>query len=913
MTRPDLARLYTASPYAAAQLERHPDWLADLDPAASPAEDYRATYAAENPPPADEAALMRQLRQYKHRRQIRHIHAVVNGLIDEPAFLARTSALAETLIAAAHDWQFAAHCARYGTPLDSDGNPMPMLILGMGKLGGGELNFSSDIDLIYAYRANGTTSGGRKPEEHETWYRKLAQRLIHTLDAATEDGNVYRVDMRLRPFGQTGPLALSYAAMEQYYLIHGRDWERYALMKARPVAGDIDGGCELLATLRPFTYRRYLDYAALNALADMKQSINRQIREEGMERHIKLGAGGIREAEFTVQAMQMIYGGQYPALQTPSLLTALEHLRARGLMPAADTAALRDAYLTLRHVENALQYRDDQQTHSLPDNADTDAWQRLATACRAASVPTLQADIRRARNTIHRHYTATIADEDNAAPDPIADALAAVDWTDPDDAHLARWLADNIADGDTRAATAATLAAHIRANNRHRLPQQTNKHLDRLIPAILSRAVQNNQLDGLAGILDLITAVSGRNNYITLLAEQSALTNHLLNIAASAAWLIHYIAAHPLVLDDLNNERRLPPDRAALQQDLAARLQHIDDEETWQHALRDYKHVQTFKTAWADIHGHLPLMQVSDQLSHIAETTLQAALDHAAHTLQAKHGIPRKADGSPAEVAIIGYGKLGGLELGYGSDLDIIYLYDDGDTDGMTDGAKPIDNRLYHTRLAQRTSNLLSAASSNGSIYTIDTRLRPGGASGLPAISIQGFARYQQESAWTWEHQALARSRPVAGSAALGARYNQLRHALLTRPASPTLRADILAMRQKMHDNAAPPAPDTFHLKQSAGGLIDIEFIVQYLLLAHGAAEPVLSRMSDNIRQLAALEATGILTSSQAMTLRDAYRKLRAEAHHRQLNDRDNRVPAAPWQALRDDICAIWRDVFATT
>ena len=911
MTRPDLARLYQASPYAAAQLERHPDWLADLDPAASPDEDYRATYAAENPPPEDEATLMRQLRQYKHRRQIRHIHAIVNGHIDEPTFLARTSALAETLIAAAHDWQFAAHCARYGTPLDSDGNPMPMLILGMGKLGGGELNFSSDIDLIYAYRESGTTSGGRKPEEHETWYRKLAQRLIHTLDAVTEDGNVYRVDMRLRPFGQTGPLALTYTAMEQYYLIHGRDWERYALMKARPVAGDIDGGHELLATLRPFTYRRYLDYAALNALADMKQSINRQIREEGMERHIKLGAGGIREAEFTVQAIQMIYGGQYPALQTPSLLTALDHIRARGLMSAANTQALQDAYLTLRSVENALQYRDDQQTHSLPDNDDDNAWQRLTTACHAASVPALQARIQQARDTIHQHYTATIADEDTPAPDPIADDLAAVDWTDPDDAHLARWLNDNISDDNSRTQTAATLAAYTRANNWHRLPQQTNGRLHRLIPAVLSQAVQNAQLDGLAGILDLITAVSGRNNYITLLTEQPALTNHLLNIAANAAWLIHYIAAHPLVLDDLNNERRLPPGRTALQQDLTARLQNIDDEETWQHALRDYKHVQTFKTAWADIHGHLPLMQVSDQLSHIAETTLQAALEHAEHTLREKHGIPRKADGSPAEIAIIGYGKLGGLELGYGSDLDIIYLYDDGDTDGVTDGEKPIDNQRYYTRLAQRTSNLLGAASSNGTIYTIDTRLRPGGASGLPAVSIQGFARYQRENAWTWEHQALTRSRAVAGSPALGERYTRLRHELLTRPAKATLREDILAMRQKMHDNAAPLPPDTFHLKQSTGGLIDIEFIVQYLLLAHGAAEPILSRMSDNIRQLAALEATGILTSSQAMTLRDAYRKLRAEAHHRQLNDRDKRVPAAPWQELRDHICAIWRDIFA--
>ena len=913
VSRPDLIALIEASDYAAAQLARNPALYDDLDPAAAPAENYRDTFAAEHPVAATEEELMQQLRRYKHRRQVRHIHAVVNGLIDEPAFLARTSALAETLIGVALAWQHQALAARYGEPVDKDGKPVPMLVLGMGKLGGGELNFSSDIDLIYAYRESGTTSGGRKPEEHETWYRKLAQRLIHTLDAVTEDGNVYRVDMRLRPFGQTGPLALTYTAMEQYYLIHGRDWERYALMKARPVAGDIDGGRELLASLRPFTYRRYLDYAALNALADMKQSINRQIREEGMERHIKLGAGGIREAEFTVQAIQMIYGGQYPALQTPSLLTALDHIRARGLMSAADTQALQDAYLTLRSVENALQYRDDQQTHSLPDNDDDSAWQRLATACHAENIPALQTRIQQARDTIHQHYTATIADEDTPAPDSIADDLAAVDWTDPDDPHLARWLNDNISDDNSRTQTAATLAAYTRANNWHRLPQQTNSRLHRLIPAVLSQAVQNAQLDGLAGILDLITAVSGRNNYITLLTEQPALTNHLLNIAANAAWLIHYIAAHPLVLDDLNNERRLPPGRTALQQDLTARLQNIDDEETWQHALRDYKHVQTFKTAWADTHGHLPLMQVSDQLSHIAETTLQAALDHAEATLRGKHGTPRKADGSPAEITIIGYGKLGGLELGYGSDLDLVYLYDDGDSQGMTDGAKPIDNLRYYTRLAQRTNNLLSAASSNGIIYDIDTRLRPGGASGLPVSSIQGFARYQRENAWTWEHQALTRSRPVAGSAALAARYNELRQQILTLPAPPDLRAQILAMREKMHANHPDPADGSFHLKQSAGGLIDIEFIVQYLLLAHGAEEPVLCRMSDNIRQLAALEATGILTSSQAMTLRDAYRKLRFETHHRQLNDTDHHVPAREWQPLREQVIAIWQEVFAET
>ncbi|SAM58345.1 Glutamate-ammonia-ligase adenylyltransferase [Cardiobacterium hominis] len=908
--RPDLIALVQASDYAAAQLARDPAIYATLDPAACPAENHRETYAAEHPHAATEDELMQQLRRYKHRRQVRHIHAVVNGLIDEAAFLARTSALAETLIRAALAWQHQALAARYGEPVDADGNPIPMLVLGMGKLGGGELNFSSDIDLIYAYRENGTTrtSGKQKPQEHESWYRKLAQRLIHTLDTNTADGNVYRVDMRLRPFGQTGPLALSFAAMEQYYLIHGRDWERYALMKARPVAGDLEGGRQLLAALRPFTYRRYLDYAALTALSDMKQSINRQIREAGIERHIKLGAGGIREAEFTVQAIQMIYGGQYPALQTPNYLEALARIGERGLWRGEQTAALREAYLTLRRVENALQYEHEQQTHQLPD--DEAAWQRLALACRAPDAASLQAQIRAARDTIHQHYNSTIAEDDDAPADqPGDDRLRDIDWRDPDDPRLARWLEQTLPDAAAREPVAARLAQFVRDTNWHRLPQSTQKHLDHILPALLEHS-QHNGWHGLGGLLDLITAVSGRSSYITMLAEQPALISHLHHIASRAAWLIQYIAAHPLVLDDIISERRLIPGKEALAQDLAARLQNIDDEETWQHALRDYKHVQTFKTAWADTHDKLPLMQVSDQLSHIAETTLQAALDHAEATLRAKHGTPRKADGSPAEITIIGYGKLGGLELGYSSDLDLVYIYDDGDSQGMTDGAKPIDNLRYYTRLAQRTNNLLSAASSNGIIYDIDTRLRPGGASGLPVSSIQGFARYQRENAWTWEHQALTRSRPVAGSAALAARYTALRQEILTRPPEPNLRENILAMRQKMHDNQPAPPEGHFHLKQDAGGLIDIEFIVQYLLLAHSAEEPVLCRMSDNIRQLAALEATGILTSSQAMTLRDNYRKLRLEVHHRQLNDTDNYAPLRDWQALREQVIAIWQDVF---
>ncbi|MDO4642980.1 MAG: bifunctional [glutamate--ammonia ligase]-adenylyl-L-tyrosine phosphorylase/[glutamate--ammonia-ligase] adenylyltransferase [Cardiobacteriaceae bacterium] len=907
--RPDVLRLIQTSNYAAEQLRRQPALLTTLND-----DDLNTNLATRLQQKLtnidNEDSFMRVLRQFKHHWQVRFIHAIVNTRITQETFLARTSILAETLIDAALNWLHTRLVMRYGQPLDAQGKPLQMVVLGMGKLGGSELNFSSDIDLIFAYRENGTTHPAeeQKSIEHEIFFRKLAQKLIYTLDSTTADGIVYRVDMRLRPFGQTGPLALSFNAMENYYLIHGRDWERYAMMKARPVAGDKADGAALLATLKPYIYRRYLDYNALHAISDMKSSINRQIHEDGMEKHIKLGEGGIREAEFTVQAMQMIYGGQYPALQTTSFLNALKQIGTLAIWREAETATLHNAYLTLRGIENAIQFDHEQQSHLLPDKEED--WQRLALACAYPTTEALHQALTQARQHIHHRFNSIFIQEENT-DDNLNEQQLEIDWSDPDTSSIDHWLKQQALDSLQISHISTALQKFARETNWQRLPQQTVQRLQRLLPALLQHCVQKpERWRGLDSILELIVAVSGRGVYINMLSEQPKLSAHLLDIAAHSAWLIQYIAAHPLVIDDITSERHITVGKSALEKDLNARLQNIDDEETWQHALRDFKLVQVFKTAWADIHNELPLMQVSDQLSYIAEITLQTALERANHTLQQKHGIPRKADGSPAEIAIIGYGKLGGIELGYGSDLDIIYLYDDGGSQGMSDGDKPLENLQYFTRLSQRTSNLLSAASSNGNIYDIDTRLRPGGSSGLPVCSIQTYARYLEESAWTWEHQALTRSRAVAGSAALAEQFQHIRQHILTRTAKPDLRHDILNMRQKMRDNDKSNSAEAFHLKKGRGGLIDIEFIVQYLLLAYAANEPFIIRMSDNIRQLAALEATGILTSSQAMTLRDAYRKMRGEAHHRQLNGQDNLVIAEEWHDTRQQVQTIWENIF---
>lgn len=905
--REDILQLIQASDYAGRQLLLQPAPILTLIDNDIDWEHYDFATNIAHLGTENETNLMRDLRRAKHRYQTALIHAVNCKNLSDAGFLTAISHLASALTDLAHKRCFNALITRYGTPLTTEGQPMPMTILGMGKFGGSELNFSSDIDLIFTYRHSGEThaSHGQKAQDHEIFYRKLAQNIIRVLDTVTEDGFVYRVDMRLRPFGQTGPLALSYDALETYYQLHGRDWERYAMMKARPVAGDIEGGKQLLQELRPFMYRRYLDYPALTAIAEMKNSINRQIRESGMENHIKLGRGGIREAEFSVQAMQLIYGGQYPRLQNQNFLDTLNTLNELELYSDEETLQLRDAYLLLRRVENAIQYDQEQQTHQLPEHPED--WQRLALASQYPDSDTLQNALTQARTIIHNRFRRTFSQLSEPSANP-KNPFTDIDWQQPDKHSLLQKLDNQHYPHSEELATALHTA--LLDIPWQRLTQQSQNHLETILPTLLEFTTDERYPPSATiAILALIREVIGRSVYLSLLAEQPKLLRHLLAIARDSAWLIQFIQRHPLVLDDILSERQRITDPAQLKTDLEARLENLEPED-WLNALRDFKHAQVFKIAWAEVHGNLPLMHVSDSLSLLAEHILQTAYQKAHSELSTRHGIPRDKQGNPAQFAIIAYGKLGGLELSYGSDLDLVFLYDDHRSQGSTDGEKPIANQQYFTRLVQRINNTLSLPSTSGILYETDTRLRPGGKSGMLISSIEAFEEYQQNQAWTWEHQALTRARPICGDLVLMEKFTAVKQKILSRPPKPDLREQVLAMREKMHANEPTQLKDQFNLKKSHGGLIDIEFIVQYLLLKHAHQDPILLRFSDNIRQLAALEATGYLSSFEAMTLRDNYRKLRHTAHLRYLNLESNNVSNTEWQSARNRITHIWQHVF---
>ncbi len=853
------------SPYVAEQLRRYPALLTEAAPPLAG---------------GDEEELLRNLRHHKHHGQVRLVLDLLEERLSQEQFLAGITALTEKIIDAALSWYHRQLVERYGDPGQS------MTVLGLGKLGGGELNFSSDIDLIFCFERWGEVRRGSKVMETPEFFTKLARKLIAALDQITGDGGLYRVDMRLRPFGQSGALVFSHEGLEQYYAMHGRDWERYALMKARPVAGDLAAGQRVLKRLRPFIYRRYLDYQALQSIGQMKNAINQQINDAALDQNIKLGRGGIREAEFAVQAMQMVYGGQYGQLQRQNFLEALGQLELLQFWPATPCRQLREAYLLLRTVENGLQFKHEEQTHQLP--ADEADWPRLARIAGCRDVAELRLALSQARDFIHRWFNGIFAKESQDG--------ATIDWQKEEEIQGL-----NI-NGEVKAA----LLRFCGQLNWVRLSKNSVGHLAKILNQISALTTT----DGLPPLLRLLGQVATRSAYLFLLAEHQDLVSHLLEIGQKSQWLMDFIIEHPLVLDDILTGRPLLQGEA-LRQELQRRTAAGQSDEEFFYGLRDFQHGQIFKIAWQDIHGFLPLMQVSDRLTELAELILAESFQRVYRQLSQRHGRPRHSDGREAQFAIIAYGKLGGLELSYGSDLDLIFLYEDG-TGGQSDGAKPLENNVFFTRLAQRLITYLSSASTSGQLYQIDTRLRPNGKSGLLISSLEAYDHYQREQAQTWEHQALTRARFIYGSAALRDHFQRLRGAILAQERDgERLRQEVLAMREKISAGHRAAPPGQFDLKYGRGGLVDIEFIVQYLLLRHCGREPILGRMSDNIRQLAALEATGLLSSSQAMTLRDSYRRLRLQCHRLLLNKQENLVAAGPWQENIDEINAIWQEIFA--
>ena len=927
-------RVVGASDFVSEQTVRDPQMLlslaasGELERPLQPGE-LREQMAAALAECNDEAQLGQTLRRLRNRQQVRIIWRDVSRQADLAQTCRDLSDLADASIDLTYQWLYPRHCEQFGTPIGHrSGEPQPMVVLGMGKLGAVELNLSSDIDLIFAYPEGGETIGVKRSLDNQEFFIKLGQRLIKALDAITVDGFVFRVDMRLRPYGSSGSLVFSFNALEQYYQDQGRDWERYAMIKARVVGGDQAAGAQLLDMLRPFVYRRYLDFSAIEALRAMKLLIQQEVRRKGMSENIKLGSGGIREVEFIAQAFQLIHGGRDLSLQQRPLLKVLKTLEGQGYLPPAVVAEMRDGYEFLRYTEHAIQAIADRQTQMLPDNDDERA--RVAFIMGFDTWAAFHERLMYWRGRIEWHFRQVIADPDedeNGEADLCVGSEWLPLWEDAlDEESACRQLADA---GFVDASSALQRIAGLRISNQVRAMQRLGRErLDAFIPRLLAQAVEHDNPDlVLERVLPLIEAVARRSAYLVLLTENPGALQQLLTLCAASPWIAEQISRFPLLLDELLNEGRLfkPPLAPELAAELRERLTRIpeDDLEQQMEALRHFKLAHRLRVAASEISGALPLMKVSDYLTWLAEAILEQVLALAWRHTVAKHGTPQRADGGlcDPDFIIVGYGKVGGIELGHGSDLDLVFIHD-GDPQAETDGAKPIDGAQFFNRLGQRIIHLLTAQTNSGQLYEVDMRLRPSGAAGLLVSSLGAFQRYQENEAWTWEHQALVRARVLVGSERVGKAFEQVRAQVLGRERElDKLRVDVSEMRAKMRDNLgskqtaggtaanAFEAAAPFDLKQDAGGIVDIEFMVQYAALAWSGAYPPLLQFTDNIRILEGLEREGLMPAADAILLREVYKAYRSASHRLALQKQPGIVSGEQFQTERQDVMRIWRQL----
>lgn len=904
----------TFSDFVQESVTANPDWLVELEsspPQADEWQQYAGWLQTALSGVADEATLMRELRLFRRRVMVRIAWAQALELVSEESTLQQLSELAQTLIVAARNWLYDACCKEWGTPCSEEGVPQPLLILGMGKLGGGELNFSSDIDLIFAWPEKGTTRGGRRELDNAQFFTRLGQRLIKALDQPTQDGFVYRVDMRLRPFGDSGPLVLSFAALEDYYQEQGRDWERYAMVKARIMGdnGDVYAN-ELRAMLRPFVFRRYIDFSVIQSLRNMKGMIAREVRRRGLKDNIKLGAGGIREIEFIVQVFQLIRGGREPSLQSRSLLPTLTAIEQLHLLPEGDANTLHDAYLFLRRLENLLQSINDEQTQTLPGDDLNRA--RLAWGMRVDDWTALTEKLEAHMAGVRRIFNDLIGDDESESQD---DTLSE---------HWRELWQDALQEDDT-----TPVLAHLSDDDRHRVVVliadfrgELNKRaigprgrqvLDHLMPHLLSDVCSRADAPvPLSRMMPLLSGIITRTTYLELLSEFPGALKHLITLCAASPMVANKLARYPLLLDELLDPNTLyqPTATDAYRDELRQYLLRVpeEDEEQQLEALRQFKQAQMLRVAAADIAGTLPVMKVSDHLTWLAEAIIDAVVQQAWMQMVARYGQPKHlADREGRGFAVVGYGKLGGWELGYSSDLDLIFLHDC-PVDVMTDGEREIDGRQFYLRLAQRIMHLFSTRTSSGILYEVDARLRPSGAAGMLVTSTESFADYQQNEAWTWEHQALVRARVVYGDPQLKTQFDTIRRDVMTKTRDGgTLQTEVREMREKMRAHLGNKHRDRFDIKADEGGITDIEFITQYLVLRHAHEKPKLIRWSDNVRILELLAQNDIMDEQEAQALTRAYTTLRDELHHLALQEQPGNVALDCFTQERAQVTASWQ------
>ena len=807
---------------------------------------------------------------------------------------------------------------RHGTPQLVGDEQALLWIVGMGKLGARELNVSSDIDLIYVYDEDGETTGavdasgvatGTGRISHQEYFAKIVKAMQAMIGEVTEHGCVFRVDLALRPNGNSGPVVISRQALEEYFLVQGREWERFAWLKSRVVAPRhaMSKASGLRDTVLPFVFRRYLDYRVFDALRGLHQ----QIRDHAATRHagrperandIKLSRGGIREIEFTVQLLQVVRGGQFPELRTRATCDALHRLQNANVMTAETTKALEKAYVFLRQVEHRIQYLDDQQTHALPTNAEDLEW--IAQTIGMADVATFLAQLQSHRDKVAFEFERLLGSPENKDED-------------------ASTSGQSDASTQTASATAGTffdlpsLLPHLQEKLRERvsawvdLPAVRGMREDALqrLLKLLQRTqqwLQDSRISEEAALrwCDWITPMLRRDSHIALLAERPRVHEQLVQLLGLARWPARYLMRHPGVIDELATDAMLAErfDAVAFDKELSLRLQalmstHEDDEESLLNVLRRAHHAEVFRTLARDVQGRLTVEQVADDLSALADAVLHIASRWVWQRLKLRHR-------DTPQIAVLAYGKLGGKELGYGSDLDIVFVYDDDHEQA---------GEIYATHV-RKLIHWLSVKTSEGDLYEIDTALRPNGNSGLLVTSLEAFTDYQTQrgsnTAWTWEHQAMTRARSCIGEPGLRERLETVRVDVINAPRNhSSLKDEIIAMRNKL-SAARPVKPDVFDVKHSAGGMVDVEFVVQYLVLAFARAHPELLANVGNIQLLERCELAGLLPAGVGIAAGNAYRALRKVQHQARLDELATQIPlteAYPW---RENVLVLWRAVF---
>jgi glutamate-ammonia-ligase adenylyltransferase len=860
------------SRYAQRLLESEPELLAELQQnlhrpwARTELEQFLNSNADSADHQAGMEAVLRRLRK---KVMLRLAARDLGGLATLAEVMSTMTDLGEASIRFALERQklWLADPDRYGWPIGAEsGNPQEMLVIAMGKLGGGELNVSSDVDLIFVYPEDGETDGRRSIANHDFFIR-LARRLIASLNDMTPDGYVFRVDMRLRPYGESGPLAMSFAMLEEYFFTQGREWERYAWIKSRVIAGPDMEANALMEIARPFIYRKYLDFGAYESLRSLHSQIRREVKRKDMHQNIKLGPGGIREVEFIAQVFQLIRGGRDPDLRLRPTLAVLQRLGEKQQLSDKAVAELSSAYCFLRNLEHRLQYLDDQQTQTLPQNSADQTL--IAGAMGFAAYTDFRQQLDNHRLNVARHFEHVFATpKESKTPDVFA-WLGQQKSKDGIEAEAATAQLDAM--GYSSAERIIQRLQDFYSGSRYRLlPAPSKQRIDALIPALIETAAKFPCADiTLERLLQLLESVSRRAAYLALMREHPQALERMAKLVSVSQWASEYLSRHPILLDELLNpdDSSRIPDWPRARERLTQELDNAGgpdgkDIEQQMDVLRHFHHAQVFQLLAKDVEGLLPLEKLSDHLTDLADLILERVL-HLAWS-----GLRRKHRHEPA-FAIIGYGKLGGKELGYASDLDIIFLYED---------AHPDAPEIY-ARLSQRINAWLTTYTSAGLLYETDLRLRPNGSSGLLVSSIEAFDQYQRNHAWAWEHQALTRARFVAGDRRVGEAFERTRNDVLRqRRDLPSLKRDVLAMRQKMLD-AHPNSSGLFDVKHDRGGIIDVEFIVQYLILGHASDYPELTNNIGNIALLKLFQKLNLVHIETSERALNAYRELRRIQH----------------------------------